>query len=324
MRDDQCGSGQRWQAFLPEFAPLPGAFVNLLFDHSERFNFAAFPSDPEAPLFDRIWAETQIMRGHVFGHVHSVVLAERSGALDDRLSISWFQKALKGFDPLHKEAKDSLDSLRSKVSNWQMRRLLRTQEFGVPEPNSASAVLMMRALSSWRRAWMPSEMGADEPWFWVWGQEPGKPEPQMYALPLPAETPPNTLLWTSWPGAAWLPGWQIISPYGALAWAKTVQFRGHTLWDLSMEELAAWDQPFVEGLQLERHIHISLPGLQAAYGLNDEPYQLARRHAIADALLFKRGEPLLFTSLQQYYAKRVPLSTPALPEQPVLDLQLHQ
>ena len=76
MRNDQCDSEQCWQELLPEFAPLPAAFVNLLFEHPERFNFSEFPYDPETPLFDRVWVKTQITRGHVFGHVHSVVLAE--------------------------------------------------------------------------------------------------------------------------------------------------------------------------------------------------------------------------------------------------------
>lgn len=296
---------QRWKGLLPEFAPLPAPFVHLLFEYPDRFDFTAFPYNPQAPLFERLWVNTHTSRSNVFCYVLSVVLAERSGALDNRLSITWFHKAMERFDPLHQV------SSRAKVTNWQTRKLLRTREFGVPEPNSASAALIMRSLSSWRRAWLPSEMDAGEPWFWVWGQQPGETEPRMYPLPLPPQTPANTLLWSSWPGAGWLPGWQMVREYGAISWAKTIQVRGQTLWNLSADEMAAWDADFVKKRQLDRQPPTALPGLQAAYGIDNEPYMLAKLHAAADDLLFLHGEALLFQTLERYYAKRLPPDFPS-------------
>jgi hypothetical protein len=287
-----------WEDLLPEFAPLPAPFVKLLFTNPERFHFSDFFSGPNASFLDRFWTNIQGLRGDVFGYVHTAVQAERSGALDTQLSIAWFLNAVKAFDLLHHDAS------RQKAANWQERHLLRTRSFGVPEPNSASALLMMRALSSQRRHWLPSLLDSDEPWFWVWGQQPGETEPRMYPFPLPSHIPANTLLWTSWPGAAWLPGWHMVREYGALAWAKTVQVRGQTFWHLSVEDLAAWDRDFVERSQLERQPPTALPGLQAAYGLNKEPYVMAKLHAAADHLLFELGEARLFETLTYYYSKR--------------------
>lgn len=298
MNHDQRDK-QRWEELLPEFAPLPAPFVRMFFANPERFNFSDFSYDPDASFFDRVWTSIQGQRGNVFGYVHTVVQAERSGALDHQLSIAWFLNAVKAFDLLHHDAS------RQKTANWQERNLLRTRSFGVPEPNSASALLIMRALSPQRRHWLPSSLDPDEPWFWVWGQQPGETTPRMYSFPLPPEIPANTLLWTSWPGAAWLPGWQMVREYGAISWAKMTQVRGQTFWGLSAKELAAWDQDFVERSQLERQPPTALPGLQAAYGLNQEPYMMAKLHAVADHLLFKLGEGFLFSSLERYYSKRM-------------------
>lgn len=300
MHNNQSHSQQRWQTLLPEFAPLPRAFVQYLFTHPERFNFSEFSYDADSSLFDRVWANTQFARGNVFGYVLAVVLAERSGALNDRLSISWFHKAMKGFDPLHE------DSSRAKFTNWQTRGLLRTREFGVPEPNSASSLLMMRSLSSQRRSWLPSEIEANEPWFWVWGKGPTDEVQQMYPLPLQADIPPNTLLWTSWAGAAWLPGWKGVQQFGAIAWAGTLQLRGQTLWHLSEGELAAWDQQFVENAHLGIRQRAALPGFHMVYGIDDESYMLTRLDALADELLLRIGEPLLYQHLEHYYSKRLP------------------
>ncbi|MEO7020570.1 MAG: hypothetical protein ABI234_10510 [Ktedonobacteraceae bacterium] len=313
MRNDQHYHQPHWQKLLPEFAPLPHSFVEYLFTHPERFDLSAFSYDPDASLFDRVWANIQMMRGNVFGYVLSVVLAERSGALDTRLSISWFHKAMKGFDPLHEE------SSRATFTNWQTRGLLRTQEFGVPEPNSASSLLMMRSLSSQRRSWLPRSMDSHEPWFWVWGKGPTDETPQVYQIPLQADLPPHTLLWTSWGGAAWLPGWKSVRQVGAIAWAGTMPFRGQTLWHLSAEELAAWDHGFVENAQLGIQPHTALPGLHMAYGVNNESYRLARLNTLADELLSRVGEPLLYQHLERYYSRRLPPNALVPSEQSSLD-----
>lgn len=300
MQNKQESEKTRWQSLLPEFAPLSATLVQFLFEHADRFDLSAIAYDADAPLFDRIWANMQWERGKVYSYLSPIVLAGRAGTLDTRLSLRWFHTAMQGFDPLHEA------SSRQKFANWQTRGLLRSREFGIPEPNSAAALLLMRALSSQRRGWLPSSIDVEDPWFWVWGQQPGEKTPQMYPWPLPADLPANTLLWSSWAGVAWLPGWKAIRQDGAIAWAGTIHLHGQTLWQLSETEMAAWDREFVLQAPHIQREHFSLPGLQTAYGNGEEVYTLTRRDAQATELLFRLGEPRLYQHLTHYYSQRLP------------------
>jgi len=183
---------------------------------------------------------------------------------------------------------------------------LRSRGFGIPEPNSVAALLIMRALSPRQRDWLPGSMREDEPWFWVWGQGPAEEKPQMYPFPLPVHLAPHTLLWTTWGGAAWLDGWKGIRQYGAIAWASTIPFRSQTWWHLSAEHLAAWDRDFVEHAHLNGKHPLSLPGFPRT-SLDEDRYDLIRLHTLADELLVRIGEPFLYQHLERYYSQRVPL-----------------
>lgn len=297
MNANQVDRKERWQHVLPEFAPLSFPLVKFLFAHSEKFDFVKFSYNENDTLFDQIWANTQITRGNVLGYVHPVMLAPTRAALDARLSITWFSKALQGFDPLHRYPP------RQTIANWQTRNLLRTRGFGVPEPNSASALLVMRALSSLGRDWLPGDIEQKEPWFWVWGQKPGQVKPEIYPWPLPDNLDANIALYTTWRGAAWLPGWKSVRHYGAIAWSKTAQCRNHLCWNLSEAEMAAWDNDFVEGTHLIEQ-PLSLPGFSMVQLENDE-YDLLRLHALADELLSRIGEPLLYSHLKRFYSQRL-------------------
>lgn len=299
-QNDPESRGPRWQHLLPEFAPLSAALVQFLFTYAERFNLSAFAYDGDASLLDRIWANVQWERGKVSNYLYPIVQAGRSGALDTRLSIRWFHTAMQAFDPLHEA------SSRQKFANWQTRGLLRSREFGVPDPNSAAALLLMRALSSQRRGWLPSAIDMEEPWFWVWGQQPEEEAPRMYPWPLPPDLPANTLLWSSWAGAAWLPGWKPIRQDGAIAWARTVQVHGQTLWQLSEAEMVAWDREFLAQVPRVKRENFSLPGLPTAYGNGEEAYLLTRLDALANELLFRLGEQRLYQHLAHYYSQRLP------------------
>jgi hypothetical protein len=64
--------------------------------------------------------------------------------------------------------------------------------------------------------------------------------PKQYPWPLSdgMKLDPETLLYTTWRGAAWLRGWKGVRHYGAIAWPETIQCRDFLCWHLSEVTLA--------------------------------------------------------------------------------------
>lgn len=126
------------------------------------------------------------------------------------------------------------------ISDWHKRGLLRYRQWGNPDFDNATALLIMRLLQSKIRGWLPPKMAADEPSWWCWRQDAPDAPVVACPVPLPDELPPSALLWTPWSGAAWNRSWVGIGEYGALRWAS---LPGEERFEkeFSLEMLARWD-----------------------------------------------------------------------------------
>ncbi|MGB8346629.1 MAG: hypothetical protein WCD86_17210 [Ktedonobacteraceae bacterium] len=133
------------------------------------------------------------------------------------------------------------------LSLWRERGLVRDRERGHPDPQNAAALLIARMIDDRERNWLPLEMAPDEPAWWCWRQDsPGSPVIPC-PVPLPADLPATSLLWTPWEGAAWDAPWVSLESLGAARWAGA-SGKQHEL-ALTREALAAWD-PEVAALHM--------------------------------------------------------------------------
>ena len=97
---------------------------------------------------------------------------------------------------------------------------------------------------------MPSSVEADEPGWWCYSQSAplhGSAAPIVPCpVPLPANLPAATLLWTPWIGASWDPSWLQIGDLGAIRWAgATLDKQGRIQWNLTESDLRQWDPEIV-------------------------------------------------------------------------------
>jgi hypothetical protein len=132
---------------------------------------------------------------------------------------------------------------RDTLKKWSDRGVVRTDGRGLIEPQSAAEVVTARQVvePERERAWMDSHREKDEPFFHVWMQvEPNAPAiPWPY--PLPADTPADAVIWTSWSGACWDSMFVPIEGLGAIRFAGATMHGARRHWLLSKKQLKRWD-----------------------------------------------------------------------------------
>lgn len=281
----------RWQDFLPTLAPLPEAFVSHLYATPGALTL---PRSPE-PLVDQIWQQIQRAR-----QLTSYLLLPAVDTMQDKVDVDWFRRNWQAF------AKQDRLLPRTTSDEWVRKHLLRSLSFGALEPNSVAALFMMRYLVlKDYRLWLPKRQKANAPWFYVWGLQPDDQIPRVYPYPLPDDLPANTLLWSQWIGASWLPGWMRVPGIGALAWSKTTTVGDRWYWDISENELARWDHQLVRDASVARRSEIleAIYQSQSARSYPDvrQRYQRTRLHDLATLVLQQVGEPILAGCVQHYY-----------------------
>lgn len=290
--------------WIAEFAPLSKPHLLFFLQQdpqsiSSLFAPAYTARSPQEQL-DWLWGTFVRTREIVYTYLAPFALAE-SAQGSVHLTTNWLQMAIRSTDPLSHLRSTPADFVPElpTMSLWKERGLIRG-EWNRPESNSAAALLMMRAMLLKRRRWLPSQIAPEEPWFWVWSLGPHDSEP--VPCPIPLEHPPrNRLLFSPWPLVGTLPGWKLIHKRGAYRWSNEISLNGKQLWDLSVDELRAWNIPL--DLELEQ-----LAQLQRPYGklpaLTTAEQQLLEReylHPFAEKLLATVGNARLNTHLERYY-----------------------
>lgn len=211
------------QSIYPLLAPLPLPIAEHLL---ERFNDKKSTS---SIAWDRLIKEVEQKRDIAFIYMSPFVETSQ-------FSTGWFLETL----AMHSKDKRLVPP--QTFSNWHTRGLIRYEQHGLPDTDSAAALFITRMIDLGKRKWLPSVMKKEEPWWWCWRQD----APQMQPVPCPvplvsASLKPETLLWTPWAGAAWRPEWLSLgSGLGAIRFYG-VQKRGrHVQWTLSYEHLTLW------------------------------------------------------------------------------------
>lgn len=149
-----------------------------------------------------------------------------SGPLTTRVFLELLQQAVNEIFA-HLPPADRPAPTRSTIHRWRNTGngsgLLRYRDQDDIDPQSAAAILIARRLAQAPHNWLPSgrnHFTAEDLVWWCWCYE--RPEAQPIACPLSLlhELPTSTLVVTTWEGAAWIDGWQLI-PGGAFRWAGT-------------------------------------------------------------------------------------------------------
>ena len=172
---------------------------------------------------------------HTFSIIDSIVQSEVS--VQPKIRTGWLLDTLTQFMPArHTFQRDTLNK-------WANHGVVRQTGHGLIEPHSASELVTARQVvdPERKREWMDSERSPLEPYFYVWCQVAPNAQAVPWPYPLPEDTPPDAIIWTTWPGAAWDPFWVPIENLGAIRFAGAVMRRGKRHWLITKKQLRIWD-----------------------------------------------------------------------------------
>lgn len=284
-----------WKQHLPALAPLPEAFVAHLYGNPGAL---ILPRSQE-PLDHQIWKQIQAARINV-----SYVLLSALSVKGD-ITVDWFKKNFNIY-----AGKERILP-RTTVDDWLKRHLLRSVSHGILDPSSVASVFMLRYLFlKDYRSWLPTRQSPDAPWFYVWGLQPDDLVPRMYPYPLPENLPANTLFWSQWIGSGELPGWCKVPGIGALAWKRSIQHGNNWYWNLSEDDLVAWDRSLVRDASVQRRIEMFEPIFREHRQQSpldpEHGYRFTRLHTLATLILQHVGEPILAGYVQHYFSSGKP------------------
>jgi hypothetical protein len=311
------------EGYCAEFAPLSKAHLLWLLQRNSQeipaplFSLAPqLGRTPEERWLDQIWEAFTQARNTVYSYIAPFALAE--GAKKDlRITTPWLSAAIRENDPEYQIGRDPNDFTPDAptMKIWRDHGLIRG-DWNRPDRNWASALLILRAMIIKRRRWRPSDISPDEPFFWVWSIGPGEDVPVSYPILSASldpeqeksnEGPPRNRLWyTPWPLAGVLPGWKMFHKRGAYRWSRRSMVNGKYLWDLTLEEVKAWNAPLDYNEE-------ELARLQRPYGklsmLTTAEKALIEReylHPHAEKLLEVVGTARLTNHLEQHYSLHSP------------------
>lgn len=233
---------------MPLLAPLPLPMVLHLFKWQRKYlkkhTRAIAPNELDQAAWFLLEEKVREKREAVYTLMNPMMQADKSSR-EAGLSTAWILQVLTA----HMPGKQPVPS--QTLSLWRERNLLRYQEWGRPDAESAAALLLARMVDERIRNWLPTTLGEDEPQWWCWRQDTPEMVPIPCPIPLPANLPLTALLWTPWVGAAWDPHWlKIGNDLGAIRWAGAVSEHRCVRWTISQQELQRWD-PEVAALTID-------------------------------------------------------------------------
>ncbi len=233
---------------MPQLAPLPIPMALHLLKQQRKLLKKAVRTSSQDELekgaLSLLEKKVQEKRDAVYILMNLLIQAELSSR-EAGLSTTWLLQALSAHMPGQQPVPSQTLSL------WRERKLLRYQEWGRPDAESAAALLLARMVDERIRNWLPTTIGEDEPHWWCWRQDTPELLPVPCPIPFPADLPPTALLWTPWGGATWDPHWlKIGTGRGAIRWTGAVSEHRCVRWTISRQELQRWD-PEVAALTID-------------------------------------------------------------------------
>lgn len=183
-----------------------------------------------------------------------------------RFSTQWIRTTLGQYSPDKKE-------IPSKTFNhWLSVGFIRSERKGQPTPDSSAALCALRMIIEGKKL-LPHSMSRDEPPWWCYAL--ASPSGVIRRVPITEipRLPPQTLLWTPWPGASWDATWLLVGDYlGAIRFAGVQYRNGQMQYNVSIDDILLW-RPDLAGLyrgglfksdEIQALARIALVGL--AYG----------------------------------------------------------
>lgn len=217
-------------------APLPIPLAEHLFGY-----WLDKHTDDELDAQSQCLAEIAEKRQHVYLYMDSFVRnLEKASPHHLRFSTQWIRGVMGRYTPNKQEVPAKT------FNHWVSSGFIRNTKKGQPTPESAAALILLRMLIEGKKL-LPHSMSRDEPAWWCYAQADPQSAPYLVPIPDIQHLPPQTLLWTPWPGAAWDPGWYLISDsvtgsyYGAIRFAGIQSVRGQLFYTISMDQVMNWE-----------------------------------------------------------------------------------
>jgi len=152
----------------PLLAPLPIPIAEHLFERFGSRNLA--PS----VAWNMLLGEIERSREVAFRYMDPFVIT-------GEFSSGWM------LNTLTLNSKDKKPVPPSTFSNWHQRGLLRYEQHGLSDRDSAAALFITRLIDLGERKWLPAKMDMEEPLWWCWRQD----SPTHPAIPCPVPLPPS-------------------------------------------------------------------------------------------------------------------------------------
>ena len=205
---------------LPDLAPLSAPLVRHL--------------QAQGALTSALLAELPSLRHQVYQELQPFVA---QGQLSERAFLAVLQAG----------ASLNATPTRQHLAGWRARGLLRLAAPDSLEPQTAAGLLLaLRLIASAHLDSLPTTLPLTEPMWSCWRQDSPAADPVACPMPLPAELPPTALVWTPWPGAEWLAGWQACGR-GAVYIPATLNNT------IIMSAFQVWQVPDLASAWLDRH-----------------------------------------------------------------------
>jgi len=232
------------ECYYPQFAPLPVPMAKHLIREEYRWSRKKAETRRQTP--EQIWAtiekRVRDARAIVYEYMNPFVI---TGQPDPFPSTTWLLDTLAGYTPEGK--RNALQT----VYYWQGKGLLRRDRPGGHlDPTNVAAFLTARiAEKEHQRNWLPAKLEKNEPYWWCYSQKGPDASIEYTPLPLPANLPPATFLWTPWIGAPWFSKeWQVFGDKAA-RWAGVISYEQEIkVWDddTAMKIVGLRDEGFVK------------------------------------------------------------------------------
>ena len=271
---------QRLIGIAPYMAPLNLPSIRLLQKLLED-------NSPNLELFSITNREEISVRTEAFRHIFLLhresiyeILEPCVGYNPPQLDTAWFRENFTLLSSPIRAHEEKYEPPTQTVHNWRKKHLVRDLAWDKPDPNSVAMMFLLYAMQGRQKFWYPACIQETEPYFWVFALKPGETSWTPCPIPVPKDIPPNTLLFSPWPGAGWLPSWWVVGDQFAMAWARTIAFGEQVLWGLTAAEIAQWDASLLQDLPDYTSSGISFSSL------------LQRERTMAQ-ILHTRGEDLL-------------------------------